>query len=200
MEQHATIAGHVLSFDEAALPDRTSLRARPRYGPEPLVIVSVGGTAAGEQLLRRCVQAFPLVQQKLPHLRMVLVGGPRLDPESEGLPAGVEVRRYVPRLYEHFAVCDLAVVQGEASTTLELTVLQRPFIFALLRGHCEQVRHVAARQSRLGAGVQVNLKRMRTRDLSRLILSAIGRKVDYPPVRIDGAGRVAGLVLNTART
>ncbi len=197
-EQHASVVGHVVPFAVTAAGDRASLKVRAGYGPEPLIIVSVGGTGAGAQLLRRCLEAFPLVRREIPQVHMVLVGGPRLDPQVEQLPAGAELRRYVPRLHEHFAACDLAVVQGGGATTLELTVLQRPFLFAPLRGHCEQVRHVAARQARLGAGVPFDLRRTRAGELSRLILSHIGREVCYPLVPTDGAHRVAELVLQTA--
>jgi UDP:flavonoid glycosyltransferase YjiC (YdhE family) len=68
---------------------------------------------------------------------MVIVCGPRIDPASVRAPAGVDVRGYVPRLYEHFAACDAAVVQGGGTTTLELTALRRPFIYLPLENHFE---------------------------------------------------------------
>jgi len=43
---------------------------------------------------------------------MLLVTGPRIDANSLNVPTGVDVRQFVPKLYEHFAACDLAVVQG----------------------------------------------------------------------------------------
>ena len=52
---------------------------------------------------------------------MIAVAGPRIDPASLGAPAGVEVRAFVPDLYKHLAACDLAVVQGGLTTTMELT-------------------------------------------------------------------------------
>jgi hypothetical protein len=42
---------------------------------------------------------------------MVVVAGPRIDPASLPAHDGLEVRAYVPDLYRHLAVCDLAVVQ-----------------------------------------------------------------------------------------
>jgi hypothetical protein len=80
-------------------------------------------------VIERCVDVFPLVRRDIPDLRMVLVGGSRLSMPAGRLPSGVDARGYVPRLYEHLAVCDLAVVQGGGATTLELTGLQRPFLF-----------------------------------------------------------------------
>jgi hypothetical protein len=59
---------------------------------------------------------------------MLLVTGPRLDPAAVSAPPGVEVRGYVPRLYEHLAASDLTITQSGGTTTLELTALRRPFI------------------------------------------------------------------------
>ena len=60
---------------------------------------------------------------------MVAVAGPRIDPESLPPHAGLEVHGYVDRLYRHLAVCDLAVVQGGLTTTMELTAAKRPFLY-----------------------------------------------------------------------
>ena len=68
------------------------------------------------------------------------------------MPSGVEVRGYVPRLYEHLAASDVAVVQGGGTTTLELTVLRRPFIYFPLERHFEQNVMVAERLARHQAG------------------------------------------------
>lgn len=56
----------------------------------------------------------------------------------------MEVRGYVDRLYEHFAVSDLAVVQAGGTTTLELTALRRPFLYFPVEEHFEQRVHVAS--------------------------------------------------------
>ena len=85
---------------------------------------------------------------------MILVCGPRLSPESLKVPEEVEVRGYVPALYEHFAASDLAIVQGGGTSTLELSVLKKPFIYFSLDGHFEQQVHVAGRLARHQAGIQ----------------------------------------------
>jgi UDP:flavonoid glycosyltransferase YjiC (YdhE family) len=58
---------------------------------------------------------------------MVVVAGPRIDPESLPRRSGVEVRTFVPYLYRALSACDLAVVQGGLTTTMELTASRRPF-------------------------------------------------------------------------
>lgn len=45
----------------------------------------------------------------------------------------------MPQLHEHFAACDLAVVQREGTSLLELTVLGRPFFYFPLPGHPERM-------------------------------------------------------------
>lgn len=135
---HYRFVGYILGFDPSRIGDRRELRASLGYGDEPLVLCSVGGTAVGIDLLRLCAEAYPALDHRLPGVRLVLVAGPRIDPESVQVPAGVEVRGYVPELHRHFAASDLCVVQGGGTTTLELTALRRPFLYFPLEGHAEQ--------------------------------------------------------------
>jgi UDP:flavonoid glycosyltransferase YjiC (YdhE family) len=51
----------------------------------------------------------------------------------------------LPDLYEHLAVCDLAIVQGGLSTTMELTNARRPFLYCPLANHFEQLYAVVHR-------------------------------------------------------
>ena len=44
-------------------------------------------------------------------------------PELLDIPKEMDVRQYIPNLYEHFAASDLVVVQGGGTATLELTAL-----------------------------------------------------------------------------
>jgi predicted glycosyltransferase len=78
----------------------------------PLVVCSVGGTSVGADLLRLCVASYPHIQEQVRDVQMVLVCGPRIASATVQAPSGVEVRGYVPRLYEHLAACDVAIVQG----------------------------------------------------------------------------------------
>jgi UDP-N-acetylglucosamine:LPS N-acetylglucosamine transferase len=148
-------AGYILPFDPATLRDKARVRAELGYGPEPLAVCSVGGTSVGRGLLELCGQAYPLLQQKFPALHMVLACGPRITPGSVHVPAGVDVRGFVPDLYKHLAASDLAVVQAGGTTTLELTALQRPFLYFPLEGHCEQEVTVAGRLARHRAGTKM---------------------------------------------
>ena len=97
--------GYVLPFDPAALQDRSSIRGRLGYGDGPLIVCSIGGTAIGKELLTLCGQSFTHLEERLDGLRMLLVCGPRLAGEMLEVPEGVEIRNYVPDLYQHFAAC-----------------------------------------------------------------------------------------------
>ena len=107
--QYFDFLGYVLAFDpDALLAERQSVRSRLGYDERPLIICSVGGTAVGADLLTRCGQAFPHITKQVPDAHMVLVCGPRINPATIEAPTGVEVRGYVPRLFERFAACDAA--------------------------------------------------------------------------------------------
>ncbi|HUT65199.1 MAG TPA: glycosyltransferase [Spirochaetota bacterium] len=137
-----TFLGYVLGFEPEDYKNRDEIKNRLGYGKEPLVVCSSGGSPIGAELLRLCRSAYPLIRRRVPNLRMVLVCGPGISPEGIESGEGVTVKGFVPNLYEHFAASDIAVVQGGGSTTLELTALQRPFIYFPLEDHFEQQRLV----------------------------------------------------------
>jgi len=186
--------GYVCPCHPGDYQDRVALRQRLGYGPEPLVICSIGGTSIGKALLELCGRAYPRIREHLPDLRMELVCGPRLSPDSLDVPAGVGCRGYVHALYEHLAACDLAIVQGGGTTTTELMALRRPFLYFPLEGHFEQRLHVAGRLARHGAGVPLEYAKTTPERLAEAVLANIGREVCYPPVAADGAKNAAQLL------
>ncbi len=186
--------GYVLPFDPSAYAATVKVRAALDYGPEPLVICSVGGTAAGKELLTLCAKAYPIIREQIPDLRMVLVCGPRISPHSLEVPQGVELKGYVPSLYKHFAASDLSIIQGGGTTTLELTALRRPFLYFPLEGHFEQQVHVSRRLARHGAGIKMSYPRTTPESLSEKVVANIGREVTYDPIDTDGARRAAAII------
>lgn len=191
---HYKFTGYILPFDPAEYTDKTSIRAKLRYGQEPLVVCSIGGTSIGKDLLELCGQAYPIIRRKIPDLRMVLICGPRLSVESLKVPEAVEVRGYVPALYEHFAASDLAIVQAGGTVTLELTALRRPFLYFPLAKHCEQQIHVAGRLARHQAGVKMVYSQTTPEILAEKVIANLGKEVDYPPIPTDGAQKAAQLI------
>jgi pimeloyl-ACP methyl ester carboxylesterase/predicted glycosyltransferase len=194
-KQHFDFAGYVTGFDPAEFADRESLRAELGYAPdEQVCIVTVGGSGVGTDLLRRVIDAFPQAKERVPSLRMVVVAGPRIDPETLPRADGLEVRRYVHELYRHLAACDLAVVQGGLTTTMELTANRRPFLYFPLRHHFEQNFHVRHRLERYGAGRSMDFDESTPEVIAEAIAAEIGRSVSYRPVEADGAARAARLI------
>jgi pimeloyl-ACP methyl ester carboxylesterase/predicted glycosyltransferase len=194
-EEHYDFAGYVTGFDPADFADRESLRAALGYAPdEQVCIVTVGGAAVGGHLLRRVIDAFPEAKERVPALRMVVVAGPRIDPATLPAAEGLEIRRYVHELYRHLAACDLAVVQGGLTTTMELTANGRPFLYFPLRHHFEQNFHVRHRLSRYGSGRCMDFDAASPDVIAEAIAAEIGRTVEYRPVETDGAARAAALI------
>jgi len=190
-EQHFEFAGYVTGFDPDALGDRDALG----YGDDERVcIVTVGGSGVGEHLLRRVIEAFPEAKERVPELRMIVVAGPRIDPAGLPRHEGLEVRAYVHDLYRHLAACDLAVVQGGLTTSMELTANRRPFLYFPLRHHFEQNFHVRHRLDRYGAGRAMDFETATPAVIAEAIAEEIGREVDYRPVERDGAARAARLI------
>ena len=191
-ERNFEFAGYVSGFDPRRLGDRDELRDQLGYRPdEKVCIVSVGGSGVGAHLLRRVIASFEDAKRRVPELRMIVVAGPRIDPESLPQPDGLEVVAYVHNLYRHLAACDLAVVQGGLTTAMELTAGRRPFLYFPLRHHFEQNLHVAHRLERYGAGRRMDFDAADPDVIAAAIDEEIGRPVDYREVETDGARRAA---------
>jgi pimeloyl-ACP methyl ester carboxylesterase/predicted glycosyltransferase len=194
-EEHFDFAGYVTGFEPTDASDREALRARLGYAPdEKVCIVTVGGSGVGAPLLRRVIASFPEAKRLVPDLRMIVVAGPRIDPESLPRHEGLEIRSYVPDLYRHLAACDVAVVQGGLTTCMELTANRRPFLYFPLRNHFEQNIHVRHRLDRYGAGRRMDYGASPPEAIAEAIAHELGGKVAYRPVASDGAARAAALI------
>jgi pimeloyl-ACP methyl ester carboxylesterase/UDP-N-acetylglucosamine:LPS N-acetylglucosamine transferase len=181
-------AGYITGFDPAQFADRHALRAELGYGEdEQVCIVTVGGTNVGIDLLRRVVAAAPLARERVGNLRMIVVAGPRIDRHALDAPDGVEVLPYVHHLYRNLAACDLAVVQGGLSTSMELTANRRPFLSFPLKHHFEQQVHVRHRVQRYGAARFMDYDSETPETIADAIAADIGRDVHCRDVETDGA-------------
>jgi predicted glycosyltransferase len=130
----------------------------------------------------------------MPELRMVAIAGPRIDPASLPSHPGLEVHGYVNRLFRLLSVCDLAVVQGGLSTTMELAAAKRPFLYFPLRNHFEQNHHVRHRLDQYGAGRCMDYGATDPDALADAVVTESNATVDYRDVETDGARRAAELL------
>jgi predicted glycosyltransferase len=183
--------GNPLPFDPAGYADRAAVRARLGYGQGRLLICSTGGTAVGADLLRLCLRAVPLMRASAPDLKVLVVKGPRMEADLGEVPPGVEVRGYVPRLFEHFAAADMAIVQGGGTSTLELAALRVPFLYFPLKGHSEQEVNVARKLERNGLGIKCDIARTSPGELASLVLGNIGKVPGPPALSFDGCRNAA---------
>lgn len=196
--QHARdyydVVGHVVRFRPEQYADHAAWRHRLGLGDAPLVVCSAGGTSIGRELLELCAAAALPLRRALPDVRVVLVCGPRIPVESIRVPEGVEVLGYVPRLYEMYACCDVAVVQCGASSTTELAALGIPFVYFPIEGHFEQ-ETVAARLARYGVGRRMSLGSTTAQALAEAIEGECGRATAGASMPLQGATGAAQHIL-----
>ena len=188
--------GYVTGYAPPA--DKEALRAELGFRPdEQVCVVAVGGTGVGEALLRKVVASLPAARKLVPELRMIAVCGPRVDPSSLGDSAaqpGLDVRSYVPSLYRHLHACDLAIVQGGLTTTMECVAAGTPFLYFPLLGHFEQQVLVRHRLDRHHAGRCMDYAAASPDTIAIAIAAEVGRSTTYRPVETDGAVKAAALL------
>jgi UDP-N-acetylglucosamine:LPS N-acetylglucosamine transferase len=191
--------GYVFPFNVDEYSNNQEVKKKLGYDIGPLIICSIGGTSIGKELLELCGKAYGIVKTKIPDLYMKVVTGPRLTAGHLNLPEEVEVVGFVPRLYEHFAACDLAVLQGGATSTLELTALRRPFIYFPLEDHCEQ-EQVSRILTQHGAGSRLTLSETTPELLANKMIESISKKVSYPEIPKDGSRKAATLIVELLKS
>lgn len=194
LKRHCHILGYILRFNPEELKDKQTLRQQLGYGNHPLIVCSIGGTAIGKEMLELCVRAYLLLKEKLPGLQMALVCGPRLNPASLQVPDGVQVLGYVPDLHRYFAACDLAIVQGGGTTTIELTALRIPFLYFPIEGQFAQELYVTERLARHRAGVRMSFSRTTPDGLAEATLKALNSEVNYARIPVNGDRKAARIV------
>ena len=193
--RHFDFAGYIIGEHPQAFGSRADLRERLGYrSDERVCIVTVGGSSVGAHLIRRILQSYPMARTRLPQLRMIVVAGPRIDPQSLDAPAGVEVRAFVPDLDRHLAACDLALVQGGLTTCMELTAAGTPFLYFPLKNHFEQNFHVAHRLDRYGAGRRMEFATSTPDMIADAMVTALQAPAGFKPVETGGAARAARML------
>jgi len=183
----------VSTIPQAGIIAFQGIRSKGQVQPGQKVLINGagGGTGVGKPLLDKIAQAFPRMKREAPELRLILVAGPRLSPDHFPKMQGLEVRPYVHNLFEHLACCDLALVQGGLSTTMELVATRRPFLSFPLQRHFEQCVHVRRRLANYGADRSVSYAGLTPDALAQQALEAMHAPVRYKPVETDGAARAA---------
>jgi pimeloyl-ACP methyl ester carboxylesterase/predicted glycosyltransferase len=195
---HYSFSGYIQHFDPRRISEqRDALRGALGFDKnDQVVVVSVGGTSVGRTLLQRVLDSYAEVRRRLPSLRMLVITGPRIDPASLAHADEVDVRGYVPDLYKYLAACDLAVVQGGLSTTMELVATGRPFLYVPLRNHFEQNFHVPYRLHNYGVRpeVRIDFAAATPERLAEHIVQGLTQAPEYRPVETGGASNAARLI------
>jgi UDP-N-acetylglucosamine:LPS N-acetylglucosamine transferase len=189
--------GYAIDFDPTGFRDQSAMKKELGYGPEPLIIATIGGTGAGRPLLDLAAASFPKIKEAVPDARMVVVCGPNVDAGSIKVSDGIEVKGLVPDLYKHMAAADLVICCGGGTTTLELQSLQRPFLYFPLLGHFEQQIDVAYHLDRDHVGVRMDYSKTTPDILAAKAVETIGKPVKYPEVSRDGARKAAEHIMKT---
>jgi predicted glycosyltransferase len=194
VEAHFEFSGHISGFEPMAPAERAALRRELGWREdEQICVVAVGGSGVGAPLLQAVLDAGPAAADLVPGLRMVGVCGPRIDPRT--IAAGTaELHGHVPDLHRWLEACDIAVVQGGLTTTMELVAARRPFLSFPLARHFEQRLHVANRLARHGAAPPLEFATTTPEAIARALRDELGRGASYRPVPADGAVRAAALI------
>jgi len=199
-KEHFRFSGYILSFDPADYSDREVLRNELGFSPEDKVLlVAVGGTSLGRPLIEKCLDAQPLLKERIPGIRTIVLCGPRIEAQSFPEFETVEFVPFAQDPFRYYAACDLAIIQAGLSTAMELTALGRPFLYFPLKDHFEQQEFVGFRLDRYRAGVRMEFHDTNPRELADAVVENMNGTVNYGPVVTDGAKRAAAMIAELLR-
>jgi UDP-N-acetylglucosamine:LPS N-acetylglucosamine transferase len=194
--KNVEFVGNILPFRPEDYMDKVAMKRKLGYDQKPLIICTAGGSSAGKPLLNLCSKSYLILKKDLPDAQMKIVCGPRIPTHEIVKEDGVDIAGYVPNLYEHFAAADLVITSGGGSSTLELTALQKPFLYFPILQHWEQNRDVARKCERYGAGIRMDYSTTTPLSLSKAIQENVGKEVHYPKIPVDGAAKTAKLIMD----
>lgn len=195
-KENFAFSGYVTGFDPVGEAERVAVRRSLGLGADDLLcVVTVGGSGVGEALLRRLLDAVPVIRRTEPRMTFLVVTGPRIDPHTLPRRRGVRLRGFVPDLHRTLGAADVALVQGGLTTCMELTAQRVPFVYVPLRHHFEQNIHVPHRLAQYGAGHRLSYEEASDPyALASALLAETGRTPATRPVETDGADRAAALL------
>ena len=136
------------------------------------ILVTPGGTAIGEFLIREAVKAFRVL--RLDDASMVIVSGPKLKAQPE---SGVYTYGFLPNLQDYVLAADLVITTGGKGTLNEALAAGTPVIAIPPKGHSEAERNAA----NLGYRHE-DLTRLRQLIVEKL---ALGRLPPHPSGNAD---------------
>jgi len=103
------------------------------------ILVTGGGTAIGEFLVRAAIRAFH--ELNLDDVSMVVVSGPKLKIQPE---PGVYTYGFLPNLHDYVLASDLVITTAGKGTVNEARAAGTPVIAIPPKGHGEAERNAAA--------------------------------------------------------
>jgi predicted glycosyltransferase len=173
-------------------------------GPAPAVLVSAGGGAVGERLLRATLSARP--RSRYADAPWLLVGGhnlpaPTLAALAAELPPGCALVRHRPDLAALMGRCEVAVSQAGYNTVVEaLAVGARMVLVPFAAGEEDEQERRARRLVALGLAERVGEAEVDGELLAAAIDRVAGRPRPNPAAwSFDGAGLSAEIVARLVR-
>jgi UDP-N-acetylglucosamine--N-acetylmuramyl-(pentapeptide) pyrophosphoryl-undecaprenol N-acetylglucosamine transferase len=115
--------------------DREALRKKLDFHKKTIVL-SVGGTDAGQQLIDKSLEAFARLRKRL-DVDLVLVTGPILTAPIE-LSHNIRTVGFIDNLHEYIYAADVVISLAGRSTIDESIVYGTPGIFIPVKDHFEQ--------------------------------------------------------------
>jgi predicted glycosyltransferase len=170
----------------------------------PAVLVSAGGGAVGERLLRAALSARP--RSRYAKAPWLLVGGHNLPAETfavmaSDLPVGCALERHRPDLAALIGRCELSVSQAGYNTVVEgLAAGARMVLVPFAAGDEDEQEQRAARLARLGLAERVNEAEIDGPVLAATIDRASAKRRPDPGLwSFTGAEQAAAIVADLVR-
>lgn len=177
------------------LPTETRQELRERLVGDQdslIVVVSIGGTSVGKQLVDFIVTNRESISREIGGLKFVFLLGPRI--ERNLCPKDSELAMYVSFTtdsFPYFKAADCVITQAGASTLNEVSAMGTPCVAIPIANHWEQEANASRFSQKYGFQV-LRYDSLTVDSLVRAMRKAMDSK--YEPVRSEGAKKAAELI------
>ncbi len=162
--------GYPAIYGKREIKIEEKMRRIRKYRKDRVVLVSVGGTSSGKDLIEKIIRTA----STLKNIKFKIVCGPRIKLESDIVKnlGNIEIIEFTDKMLKYYLEADLVICQAGLSTLLEVSTLNKKAIVFPIKNHIEQLENTNKIKSN---NIIVLDREISIEELNRIIQSILNR-------------------------